>query len=288
MVETKILDGKKIAAQVRAEIAEEIKKSGITPRLAVVLVGDHPASQIYVRNKKKMAQEVGIDVEEYHLPASTGQGQVLDLIDALNEREEIDGILVQLPVPPHIETSVLTERISPLKDVDGLHPMNVGNLVVGKPAFVPCTPLGCMRLLKEAIPHPEGLHAVVVGRSALVGRPLTTLLLRENCTVTQAHSRTKNLSELCRQADILVAAVGKPGLIKGEDIKEGAVVIDVGINRLSDGKIVGDILFLEMMEKASYVTPVPGGVGPMTIAMLLQNTLRASQLKAGKKKGVIR
>lgn len=288
MVETKILDGKKIAAQVRLEIAEEIKKSGITPRLAVVLVGDHPASQIYVRNKKKTAEEVGIEVEEYHLPASTGQGQVLDLIDALNERDEIDGILVQLPVPPHIETSVLTERISPMKDVDGLHPMNVGNLVVGKPAFVPCTPLGCIRLLKEAVPNPEGLHAVVVGRSALVGRPLTTLLLRENCTVTQAHSRTKNLSELCRQADILVAAVGKPGLIKGEDIKEGAVVIDVGINRLSDGKIVGDILFLEMMGKASYVTPVPGGVGPMTIAMLLQNTFKAAQVKADKKRSVIR
>lgn len=287
MVETKILDGKKIAAEVRADIARQIKESGITPKLAVILIGDHPASQIYVRNKKKIAEETGIEVEEYHLPGRTGQGQVLDLIDALNNRDEIDGILVQLPVPPHIDSSVLVERISPLKDVDGLHPMNVGNLVVGKPAFVPCTPLGCVHLLKTALPSLEGLNALVIGRSALVGRPLTTLLLRENCTVTQAHSKTKNLSALCRQADIIVVAVGKPGLIKGEDVKEGAVVIDVGINRLSDGKIVGDILFLEMLNKAAYVTPVPGGVGPMTIAMLLQNTLKSAQMKNMGKKQII-
>ena len=287
MVETKILDGKKIASEVRADIAKQIKDAGITPKLAVILVGDHPASQIYVRNKKKIAEETGIEVEEYHLPGSIGQGQVLDLIDALNERCEIDGILIQLPVPPHIDSSVLIERISPFKDVDGLHPMNVGNLVVGKPGFIPCTPLGCLHLLKTALSSLEGLNALVIGRSALVGRPLTTLLLRENCTVTQAHSKTRNLSALCRQADIIVAAVGKPGLIKGEDIKDGAVVIDVGINRLSDGKIVGDILFLEMLGKAAYVTPVPGGVGPMTIAMLLQNTLKAYQIKNEKKKQLV-
>ena len=277
MVETRIIDGKKIAKEFRTQLALKVQKLGSTPKLAVLVVGEHPASQIYVQNKKKAALSVGIDVDIYQMPVTENQENILKLIAELNASKDVDGILLQLPVPEHLNTEELISAISPSKDVDGLHPQNVGNMVSGLPAMISCTPLGCLYLLKEVLPSLEGLHAVVVGRSALVGKPLAQLLLQENCTVTQAHSKTRNLADLTRQADIVVCAVGKPGLIKGDMIKDGAIVIDVGINRLDDGRIVGDVLFLEMMGKASYVTPVPGGVGPMTIAMLLWNVVKAAE-----------
>ena len=277
MVETRIIDGKQIAKEFRAKLAQKVQKLGSTPKLAVLIVGEHPASQIYVQNKKKAALSVGIDVDIYQMSVTETQENILKLISELNNSKEVDGILLQLPVPEHLDTEGLISAISPTKDVDGLHPQNVGNMVSGLPAMISCTPLGCLYLLKEVLPSMEGAHAVVVGRSALVGKPLAQLLLQENCTVTQAHSKTRNLAELTRQADIVVCAVGKPGLIKGNMIKEGAVIIDVGINRLDDGRIVGDVLFLDMMGKASYVTPVPGGVGPMTIAMLLWNVVKAAE-----------
>lgn len=277
MVETKILDGKQIAKEFREKLAQKVQKLGSTPKLAVLVVGEHPASQIYVQNKKKAALSVGIDVDIYQMSVSETQENILNLIAELNASKEVDGILLQLPVPEHLDTEALIGAIHPAKDVDGLHPQNVGNMVSGLPAMISCTPLGCLYLLKQVLPSMAGLHAVVVGRSALVGKPLAQLLLQEDCTVTQAHSKTRNLADLTRQADIVVCAVGKPGLIKGDMIKDGAIVIDVGINRLDDGRIVGDVLFLEMMGKASYITPVPGGVGPMTIAMLLWNVVKAAE-----------
>ena len=277
MVETKIIDGKQIAKDFRAEIAKRVQELGSTPKLAVLVVGDHPASKIYVENKKKAAASVGIDVDVYQMSASESEENILKLIGELNASKSIDGILLQLPVPNHLNAENLITAIDPKKDVDGLHPQNVGNMISGLPAMISCTPLGCLYLLKKVLPSMTGMHAVVVGRSALVGRPLAQLLLQEDCTITQAHSKTRNLAELTRQADILVCAVGKAGLIKGDMIKPGAVVIDVGINRLEDGRIVGDVLFLDMMGKASYITPVPGGVGPMTIAMLLWNVVKAAE-----------
>ncbi len=277
MVETKIIDGKQIAKDFRAEIAKRVQELGSTPKLAVLVVGDHPASKIYVENKKKAAASVGIDVDVYQMSASESEENILKLIGELNASKGIDGILLQLPVPNHLNAENLITAIDPKKDVDGLHPQNVGNMISGLPAMISCTPLGCLYLLKKVLPSMTGMHAVVVGRSALVGRPLAQLLLQEDCTITQAHSKTRNLAELTRQADILVCAVGKAGLIKGDMIKLGAVVIDVGINRLEDGRIVGDVLFLDMMGKASYITPVPGGVGPMTIAMLLWNVVKAAE-----------
>lgn len=277
MVETKIIDGKQIAKDFRAEIAKRVQELGSTPKLAVLVVGDHPASKIYVENKKKAAASVGIDVDVYQMSASESEENILKLIGELNASKGIDGILLQLPVPNHLNAENLITAIDPKKDVDGLHPQNVGNMISGLPAMISCTPLGCLYLLKKVLPSMSGMHAVVVGRSALVGRPLAQLLLQEDCTITQAHSKTRNLAELTRQADILVCAVGKAGLIKGDMIKPGAVVIDVGINRLEDGRIVGDVLFLDMMGKASYITPVPGGVGPMTIAMLLWNVVKAAE-----------
>lgn len=277
MAETKIIDGKQIAKEFREKLAQKVQKLGSTPKLAVLVVGEHPASQIYVQNKKKAALSVGIDVDIYQMSVSETQENILNLIAELNASKEVDGILLQLPVPEHLDTETLIGAISPAKDVDGLHPQNVGNMVSGLPAMISCTPLGCLYLLKQVLPSMAGLHAVVVGRSALVGKPLAQLLLQEDCTVTQAHSKTRNLADLTRQADIVVCAVGKPGLIKGDMIKDGAIVIDVGINRLDDGRIVGDVLFLEMMGKASYITPVPGGVGPMTIAMLLWNVVKAAE-----------
>ena len=277
MVETKIIDGKQIAKDFRAEIAKRVQELGSTPKLAVLVVGDHPASKIYVENQKKAAASVGIDVDVYQMSASESEENILKLIGELNASKGIDGILLQLPVPNHLNAENLITAIDPKKDVDGLHPQNVGNMISGLPAMISCTPLGCLYLLKKVLPSMTGMHAVVVGRSALVGRPLAQLLLQEDCTITQAHSKTRNLAELTRQADILVCAVGKAGLIKGDMIKPGAVVIDVGINRLEDGRIVGDVLFLDMMGKASYITPVPGGVGPMTIAMLLWNVVKAAE-----------
>ncbi len=276
MVETHIIDGKVIAKDFRAQVAAHVRKLGSTPRLAVILVGEHPASLIYVQNKQKAAQEVGIDVDVYQLSPTVAEKTVLDLIAELNAKQEVNGILLQLPVPPHLDSMRLIEAIDPRKDVDGLHPENVGKMVTGQPAMIPCTPLGCVYLLQQVHGSLAGKHAVVVGRSALVGRPLAQLLLRENCTVTQAHSKTVDLAHVCRQGDILVSAVGKPGLITKDFVKEGATVIDVGINRLEDGKIVGDVLFLDMMGRAAHVTPVPGGVGPMTIAMLLFNVVKAA------------
>jgi len=276
MLDTQIIDGKQIARECREKIAALIQSRGLHPKLAVIQIGNHPASNIYVENKKKAAGSVGIEVEIYRLDALVTEQSVLELIDELNAKKSINGILLQLPLPPHLNELRLTGRISPQKDVDGLHPQNVGNLVVGLPAMVPCTPMGCLYLLKKTLKNLDGKNALMIGRSSLVGRPLAHLLQAQNCTVTLAHSHTQNLSDLCRRADILVCAVGKPGLIKGPDIKEGATIIDVGINRLDDGKIVGDVLFLEAMGKAAYITPVPGGVGPMTIAMLLWNVVRAT------------
>ncbi|MBE6449265.1 MAG: bifunctional 5,10-methylene-tetrahydrofolate dehydrogenase/5,10-methylene-tetrahydrofolate cyclohydrolase [Alphaproteobacteria bacterium] len=277
MVETKIIDGKQIAKEFRENLAKKVQKLGSTPKLAVLVVGEHPASQIYVQNKKKAAVSVGIDVDIYQMAVSETQESILKLIGELNEAKDVDGILIQLPLPEHLDAQILIGAIAPQKDVDGLHPHNVGNMVCGLPAMISCTPLACLYLLKHVLPDMTGMNALVIGRSALVGKPLGQLLLQENCTVVQAHSKTKNLADLARQADIIVCAVGKPGLVNGNMIKDGAIVIDVGINRMDDGRIVGDVLFLEAMQKASYITPVPGGVGPMTIAMLLWNVVKAAE-----------
>lgn len=270
-----IIDGKELAVKFRAQLSEEIKQKGVQPCLAVVLVGEDPASLIYVKNKEKYAKKVGISSIVYRFPVDTTEREVLCLIQKLNRDDNVHGILLQLPVPSHICAQHLIESINPIKDVDGLSPINVGHLVSGKPALIPCTPLGCMYLIHHVKKKLQGLHAVVVGRSSLVGRPLATLLLNEDCTVTQAHSRTKNLEAVCNQADILISATGVPGLITAKNVKKGAIVIDVGINRQDDGRIVGDVVFDEVLKQASFVTPVPGGVGPMTIAMLLFNTMQA-------------
>ena len=277
MVETKIIDGKQIAKDVREKIAEHVRSMKTTPKLAVILVGEHPASVIYVQNKKKAATSVGIDVDVYQLPYTEKEENILRLIDELNHSKSVHGILLQLPVPDHLDTTRLINAIDYRKDVDGLNPINVGKMVCQMPAMIPCTPLACVYLIKQVIPNLAGLNAVVIGRSNLVGRPLAQLLLQEDCTVTQAHSKTKNLDKLCQTADIIVSATGKVGLIKKDMVKEGAVVIDVGINRLEDGKITGDVLFLDMFDRAAYITPVPGGVGPMTVAMLLWNVVRAAE-----------
>ena len=277
MPDTIILNGKELAQELNRELAQTIKNSGVTPLLAVITIGDNPASQIYVRNKRKAAQEVGIETQEYHLPTETTQEKVVALIQELNESEKVNAVLLQLPVPEHLNPSVLIEAISPQKDVDGLTSYNAGGLVCGRQLFVPCTPRACLYLLNKALPSLDGLHAVVLGRSALVGRPLASLLLQQNCTVTLAHSHSRNMSEILPTADIIISSVGNPGLLHKADVKAGATIIDVGINRLPDGKIVGDILFLEMLGHAGCVTPVPGGVGPLTVAMLLQNTWLATQ-----------
>ncbi len=276
-----IIDGKQIAADVRAEVAAEVKKmqaaGGPTPGLAVVLVGEDPASQVYVNNKDKACQEVGFNSFKHELPADTSEEDLLALVEELNGREDVHGILVQLPLPGHIDAERVLMAISPDKDVDGFHPMNVGRLAVGAPVFVSCTPAGVIELLKRSGAELEGADAVVVGRSNIVGKPVALLLLQENCTVTICHSRTKDLAAVCRGADVLVAAVGVPEMIKGDWVKEGATVIDVGINRTDDG-LVGDVEFEAAAERARAITPVPGGVGPMTIAMLLKNTLLAAEL----------
>ncbi|BCV21776.1 bifunctional methylenetetrahydrofolate dehydrogenase/methenyltetrahydrofolate cyclohydrolase FolD [Moorella sp. Hama-1] len=275
-----ILDGKKIAAEVRAEVKEEVarlKAEGINPGLAVVLVGEDPASQVYVRNKHRACEEVGIYSEVHRLPAATSQADLLKLIDQLNKDAKIHGILVQLPLPDHIDEKTVIDAIALEKDVDGFSPANVGNLVIGDKCFYPCTPHGCMVLLDKAGIDPKGKKAVVVGRSNIVGKPVAMMLLARHATVTICHSRTRDLAAECRQADILIAAVGKPEMITGDMIKEGAVVIDVGINRIAEKKLVGDVHFEGASQKASWITPVPGGVGPMTIAMLLKNTVEAAR-----------
>ncbi len=277
-----LLDGKALAARLRDQVAKDVqqlKTRGITPGLAVVLVGADPASEVYVRNKEKAVAEAGMNSFPHHLPASTSQKDLLALIEKLNSDSKVHGILVQLPLPQGIDADAVLNAVSPAKDVDGFHPVNAGRLASGKPYLVPCTPQGCMLLLAEAKRDLSGLHAVVVGRSNIVGKPVAQLLLGANCTVTIAHSKTRDLPALCRSADILVAAIGKPEMIKGDWVKQGALVIDVGINRIErDGKtkLVGDVEFAGASQRAAYITPVPGGVGPMTIACLLQNTLKAA------------
>ncbi len=275
-----IIDGKMVAAQLLDEVKEEAlsfkEKNGRTPGLAVVQVGANPASDIYVRNKEKRCQEAGMNSVVYKLPEETTMDELLETIDKLNNDDLIDGILVQLPLPGHLDEKAVIAAISPSKDVDGFHIANAGKLLVGEKGLVSCTPKGIITLLKSTGQKLEGKHAVVIGRSNIVGKPVAVLLLNENCTVTICHSRTQNLAEITRQADILVCAIGKAGFVTGDMVKEGAIVIDVGINRI-DGKVVGDVAFDEAEKKAAYITPVPGGVGPMTIAELLRNTIIAAK-----------
>ncbi len=276
-----VIDGKRIAAAVRAEVAERVRllrTRGVTPGLTVVRVGEDPASAIYVRGKRKACEEVGIDSVEHHLPAATSQPELVALVARLNADPSVHGILVQLPLPDHLDEDVVLEAVDPRKDADGLHPFNAGCLWSGRPAPRACTPRGIMRLLDEAGIDPRGKRALVVGRSVLVGKPMAAMLLERHATVTMAHSRTQDLAGEVGRADILVAAMGKPELIKGAWVKPGAAVIDVGMNRLPDGALVGDVEFAPAAERASAITPVPGGVGPMTIAMLLVNTV---ELAAG-------
>jgi len=279
-----ILDGKAVSAQIRVTIKSQVQAIAAQgrrpPGLAVVLLGANPASQVYVRNKRKACQEVGFHSELHELPADTTQAALLDLIDALNARDHIDGILVQLPLPGHIDEEAIIERILPTKDVDGFHPYNVGRLALRMPVLRPCTPKGVMTLLGTTGRPLEGLDAVIIGQSNIVGRPMALELLAARCTITVCHSRTKALEEKVRAADILVAAVGRPRFVPGHWIKEGALAIDVGINRLEDGSLVGDLDFDACRERAAWITPVPGGVGPMTIASLLENTLQAAELHA--------
>jgi methylenetetrahydrofolate dehydrogenase (NADP+)/methenyltetrahydrofolate cyclohydrolase len=275
----KLLMGKEVSARIKAELrkeVEELKEKGINPGLAVIIVGEDPASQVYVRNKERACEECGIYSEKYALPAETTQEELLSLIDKLNKQENISGILVQLPVPKHIDEETIINAIDPKKDVDAFHPINVGKIMVGNYDFVPCTPAGVMELIKESGIDVCGKECVIVGRSNIVGKPQAMLLLHQNGTVTICHSRTQNLAEKTKQADILVAAVGIPNFIKGDMIKEGAVVIDVGINRLDNGKLCGDVEFETAEKVAGAITPVPGGVGPMTIAMLMKNTVKAA------------
>ena len=278
----KILDGKAVSLKVKESVkvrADELKKFGIEPTLAVVLVGEDKASQTYVRAKEKACNEYGIKSVAHRLSENTTQNELLALINVLNLDDSIHGILVQLPLPRHIDTNVVLAAIDPRKDVDGFHAVNVGKLVSGLEGFVPCTPLGVMEILKEYGIDVAGLNAVVIGRSNIVGKPMANLLLNASATVTVTHSKTKNLKEICKNADLIVAAIGKPFFLKADMVKDGAVVVDVGINRLDDGRLVGDVDFDEVAPKCSYITPVPGGVGPMTIAMLLNNTILAAQAK---------
>ncbi len=281
----KLIDGKAVAAEVRAEIAKEVADlqdtDGITPGLAVVIVGDDPASRTYVNNKKKACAEVGIYSEEYALPAETSQQELLDLVSRLNKKQDIDGILVQLPLPKGLNEKAVIEAIDPGKDVDAFHESNVGRIMIGNFHFLPCTPAGVMELLRHEGIDVAGKDCVVVGRSNIVGKPMAMLLLHSNGTVTVCHSKTKDLPEVCRRADILISAVGKAKFITADMVKPGAVVIDVGMNRDENGKLCGDVDFAAVEPIASCITPVPGGVGPMTIAMLLKNTIAAAKLHGG-------
>ena len=285
-----ILNGKEVAERIKEELkgkVSELKNQGIFPSLAVIIVGDDPASRIYVDNKKKACEKLGIVSEEYALPDKTSEAELIELIERLNKDETVSGILVQLPVPEHINKNRVIETINPKKDVDAFHPVNVGKIMTGEYDFVPCTPAGIMELIKESGISPNGKECVVVGRSNIVGKPMAMLLLHENGTVTVCHSHTKNLSEKTKNADILVVAVGKPNFITADMVKEGAVVIDVGINRLEDKKLVGDVDFDGSKDVAFAVTPVPGGVGPMTVAMLMKNTVKAALINKTVKKGGI-
>jgi methylenetetrahydrofolate dehydrogenase (NADP+)/methenyltetrahydrofolate cyclohydrolase len=286
----KVIDGKEIAAQTRAKVAAEVARllrdHKVVPGLAVVLVGKNPASEVYVGSKKKMTVEAGMKSFDFTLPETASEAELLALIDKLNKDPAVNGILVQLPLPDQIDANKVISAIDPGKDVDGFHPLNAGRLATGLPALVPCTPLGCVILAKSVVPSLAGMEAVVVGRSNIVGKPLAALLIAESATVTVAHSRTKDLPDVCRRADLLFAAVGRPEMIKGDWVRPGAIVIDVGINRVPSAtpgksKIVGDVAYAECAERAGAITPVPGGVGPMTIACLLVNTLRAACVAHG-------
>ncbi len=280
-----IIDGKKVSANVKERVRLEcerlVKEHGVTPGLAVVIVGDDPASRVYVNNKKKACELVGFKSEEYALPAETTQEELLSLVDTLNNKDDINGILVQLPLPKHLDDKAVIERISPKKDVDAFHAVNVGKIMLGEYDFLPCTPAGVMEMLHQYEIPVEGKQCVVIGRSNIVGKPMGMLLLHENGTVTICHSRTANLKEVCQRADILVAAVGRAKFVTADMVKDGAVVIDVGMNRDENGKLCGDVDFENVKDKCSYITPVPGGVGPMTIATLMKNTIKACKIQNG-------
>ena len=281
-----VIDGRAVAAKVRSEIKEEVSefvKSGITPGLAVVIVGNNQASRAYVNNKEKACEEVGIRSEEYALPEETTEEELLELVKKLNEKEDVDGILVQMPLPKQINEEKILNAIVPEKDVDAFHPVNVGKIMIGNYDFLPCTPAGVMELIKETGTDISGKECVVIGRSNIVGKPMAMLLLHANGTVTICHSRTKNLKETVSRADIVVAAIGKAKFITADMVKDEAVVVDVGMNRDENGKLCGDVDFEGVEAKASYITPVPGGVGPMTITMLLENTLTAAKQRRGLK-----
>lgn len=283
----KILSGKEVSERIKEELkgeVENLKKQGIFAGLAVIIVGEDPASRVYVNNKKKACEQLGIYSEEYALAGDTEENTLLELIDRLNGDRHISGILVQLPLPKHIDEKKIIERIDPSKDVDAFHPVNVGRIMTGNYDFVPCTPAGIMELIKESGVSAEGRECVVIGRSNIVGKPMAMLLLHKNGTVTVCHSRTKNLKEKAKNADILVVAVGKPNFVTGDMIKDGAVVIDVGINRLENKKLVGDVDFESAEKVAGAITPVPGGVGPMTIAMLMKNTVKAAVINKTEQK----
>lgn len=280
----KIIDGKEISAAVKEQVkaeAEQLKEKGISIGLAVVIVGNNPASRVYVNNKKKACEAVGFESFEYALPEETTQDELIGLVKKLNADEKVNGILVQLPLPKHIDETAVINTIVPEKDVDAFHPENVGHIMIGDYKFLPCTPAGVIEMLDRSGISVDGKNCVVIGRSNIVGKPMSMLLLKKNGTVTVCHSHTGNLAEICRTADILVAAVGKANFVTADMIKEGAVVIDVGMNRLDNGKLCGDVDYNGCFAKAGYITPVPGGVGPMTIAMLMKNTLTSAKKKAG-------
>ena len=290
MSDTKVIDGKQIAADLRLETKDRVSdfqsKYNKAPTLAVVLVGEDPASQVYVNTKTKMAKEIGMDVEDHFLEKNVSEKELLSLIDQLNKNEKVNGILVQLPLPEHMDSRLIIDAIDPIKDADGFHAINVGRNSIGgdllKKTFTPCTPLGCYLMLKKVVPDLKGMHAVIIGRSNIVGKPMAQLLLEESCTVTIVHSKTKDIEGMVKQADIVVAAVGRPNMVKSNWIKDGAIVIDVGINRIDHPdkpgktKLVGDVDYDDVFSVASAITPVPGGVGPMTIACLLKNTVDAA------------
>ncbi|MBE7029802.1 MAG: bifunctional methylenetetrahydrofolate dehydrogenase/methenyltetrahydrofolate cyclohydrolase FolD [Ruminococcaceae bacterium] len=275
-----ILDGKMVSARIKEELKAEVaalKETGIVPGLAVIIVGDDPASRVYVNSKKKACADLGIYSEEHALPAETTQEELLALVESLNAKDEVSGILVQLPLPKHLDEKAVINAIAPEKDVDAFHPVNVGKIMIGDFDFLPCTPAGIMDLIAESGIDLTGKNCVVVGRSNIVGKPMSMLLLHKNATVTICHSKTQNLAEICKNADVLVVAVGRAEMVTGDMVKEGAVVIDVGMNRLPDKKLVGDVEFASASQKAAYITPVPGGVGPMTIVTLMRNTVTAAK-----------
>lgn len=275
-----IISGKELASEIKQDLAKEIERlkvKNLIPKLVVVLVGDNPASLSYVKGKEKAAAEIGMDSEVITLPVETTEADLLALLDELNDNDAVHGILVQLPLPDQINEQKVIDRINPKKDVDGFHPINIGKMMTGEDSFLPCTPYGIVTMIKSKGIEIEGKHAVIIGRSNIVGKPVGQLLLNENATVTYCHSKTENMQKYTQAADILIVAIGKENFIKQEDVKEGAVIIDVGINRTQEGKLTGDVDFAEVVEKAGYITPVPGGVGPMTITMLLSNTIKAAK-----------